>query len=106
MAELLITSQGIAGAPTLYLQGEFDSYSAPRVRALLEALTNAPHPHVRVHLGGLEYIDSAGLGALIAGLKQATDQEGSLELIAPTPEVERILHITGLDKIFTISAEA
>ena len=106
MAELLITSQTIAGAPMVYLQGEFDSYSAPRVRALLESLTSEPCPHVRVHLGGLEYIDSTGLGVLVAGLKQATDQQGQLELIAPTPAVERVLHITGLDKIFTISAEA
>jgi len=106
MPELHISSQTIAGVAMVYLHGEFDSYSAPQVRALLETLMTEPNPYVRVHLGGLEYIDSVGLGVLVAGLKQAMDQQGQLELVAPTPAVERVLHITGLDKLFSISAEA
>ena len=106
MAELHISSQAVAGVPTVYLTGELDSYSAPRVRTLLEGLAAESHPCVRVHMGGLDYIDSTGLGMLVAALKQATDHEGQMELIAPTPAVVRVLHITGLDKIFCISAEA
>ena len=104
MAELHISSQTLAGVPTVTLSGEFDSYSAPRVRVLLETLTAGPSPCIRIHLTGLEYIDSTGLGVLVAALKQATDQSKRLELIGPTPALLRILHITGLDKIFSISA--
>lgn len=105
MAELHINSRVVAGVPTVYLQGDFDSYSAPRVRALLDSLTAQREPEIHVHLGGLEYIDSTGLGVLVAGLKQATDHAGSLCLIAPTPTVERTLHVTGLDQIFRIVSD-
>jgi len=84
------------------LQGDFDSYSAPRVRSLLETLELEKLPAVLVHLGSLEYIDSTALGVLVAGLKQATDHSGSLALVAPSPPVARILRITGLDKLFLI----
>lgn len=102
MAELNIVSQVVAGVPTVYLQGDFDAYSAPRVRTLLAALTAEETPEVRVHLGGLDYMDSTGLGVLVAGLKQATDHAGRFCLVAPPPAVERTLHITGLDRLFPI----
>ena len=105
MAELHISSRTCAGVPTVTLSGDFDSYSAPRVRVLLETLTAGPSPCIRIHLAGLEYIDSTGLGVLVATLKQVTDQSGRLELIGPTPPVLRILHITGLDKIFSITVD-
>lgn len=105
MAELHISSQTCDGVPTVTLQGEFDSYSAPRVRILLETLTAGANPCIRIQLAGLEYIDSTGLGVLVAALKQVTNRSGRLELIEPTPPVLRILQITGLDKIFSISAE-
>lgn len=102
---LHIDSQMVAGIPTVYLQGDFDVSSAPRVRTLLESLTCQEAPAIQVHLGRLDCLDSIGLGVLVAGLKQALDRNGSLSLIAPTPTVERILRITGLDTLFTIVAE-
>ena len=105
MAELHVHTQVVAGVPTIYLRGDFDSYSAPRVRTLLDELTAEANPQIRVHLAGLDYVDSTGLGVLVVGLKQATDQNGSLCLVAPPPSVERTLRITGLDRVFPIVAE-
>lgn len=105
MAELHIHSQVVAGVPTVYLQGDFDAYSAPRVRTLLDALTADARPEIRLHLAGLDYVDSTGLGVLVGGLKQAMDQAGSLCLIAPTPALRRTLRITGLDRLFPIVAD-
>ncbi|MDQ2798697.1 MAG: STAS domain-containing protein [Armatimonadota bacterium] len=102
---LHIDSQMVAGIPTVYLQGDFDLDSAPRVKTLLESLTRQEAPAIRVHLGRLDCLDSVGLGVLVAGLKQALDRNGSLSLIAPPPIVERTLRITGLDKLFPIVAE-
>ena len=106
MSELRIDSQVVAGVQTIYLQGEFDSYSAPRVRALLETLACQKEPSIRVHLGGLEYIDSVGLGVLVSGLKMATDRNGELCLVAPTPTIQRTLRITGLDLLFPIVTDS
>lgn len=105
MAELHVQTQVVAGVPTIYLRGDFDSYSAPRVRTLLDELTAGDSPEIRVHLAGVGYVDSTGLGVLVAGLKQATDQGGSLCLVAPPPSVERTLRITGLDRLFPVVTE-
>jgi anti-sigma B factor antagonist len=102
MAELQINSEVISGVPTIYLKGELDSYSAPRVRQLLESMTDLETPKVLIDISSLEYIDSAGLGVLVAALKKAADHSGTIALIGPAPNVARVLTVTGLDKLFTV----
>ena len=42
MAELQINSQVLDGMPIVSLEGELDSYSAPRVRSILDTLVEGP----------------------------------------------------------------
>jgi len=105
MAELQIDSKVVAGVPTIYLQGEFDSYSAPRVRSILDLVTEGEKPTVIIQMTGLDYIDSAGLGVLVATLKHMNDREGALALVGLSPSVARVFRVTGLDTIFTICGD-
>jgi anti-sigma B factor antagonist len=102
MAELEIQTRMVEGVPEVGLLGELDSYSAPRVRQLLETLIDAEQSMVRMRLTELEYIDSTGLGVLVGALKQSNDHAGTLILIEPSPQVAHILQVTGLDKVFTV----
>jgi anti-sigma B factor antagonist len=102
MAELEIHTHYIGRVPTVRLQGDFDSYSATRVRRLLETYTQAEKPTLLVDMGDVEYIDSAGLGVLVAALKQATDRSGNLAIVNPSVAVSRVLRVTGLDTLFSI----
>ena len=104
MAELQIDSQVVGGVPTIYLQGELDSYSAPRVRNILETMTETPKPTVLIDMTGLEYIDSAGLGVLVAALKGVNDHSGAMALIGLTPAVARVFRVTGLENLFSVCA--
>ena len=106
MAELQITTRMAEDEREIWLLGEFDSYSAPRVRELLESFLTGEEPHVRLHLTDLEYIDSTGLGVLVGALKQTTDRAGTLVLVEPSPQVAHVLQVTGLSKVFTILTES
>ncbi len=48
----------------------------------------------------LEYIDSVGLGALLAGLKKAVAAGGDIRLADVRPKVKMTLEITRVDQIF------
>jgi anti-sigma B factor antagonist len=58
---------------------------------------------VVIDLSGLTYMDSAGLGVLIAAYKQAQKAGTILSLAAPPPEVSHVLAITGLDRFLPIA---
>lgn len=47
-------------------------------------------------------MDSSGLAVLISGLRRTKEMGGSLVLVSPTGSVQRVLDITGLDKVFAI----
>jgi anti-sigma B factor antagonist len=102
MAELQINSYVIAGVPKLQLEGELDCYSAPRVRQVLDAVMDGARPVVVIDMARLEYIDSSGLGALVAALRQAQAEDGTILLVAPSGVVARVLKVTGLDKVFSV----
>jgi anti-anti-sigma factor len=80
-------------APT----GEIDF---ARVRPLRDALVHAATlPQTRrvvVDLRDVTLIDSTGLGALIAGLKAATDNGVSYQVCNANPFIYQTLAITGL----------
>ncbi|MGO8670533.1 MAG: STAS domain-containing protein [Capsulimonadaceae bacterium] len=102
MAEFEIDCQVVSEVPTVYLSGELDSYSSPRIRLVLEKVIDGARPSVVVHLGALEYIDSAGLAVLVAAQNAAKDRGGRLLLVGPSPGVARVFRVTGLDSIFVI----
>jgi len=52
-----------------------------------------------IDLSQVEFIDSSGLGALVACLKTARQGGGDLRLAAPSEQVTMILAMTNLDRV-------
>jgi anti-sigma B factor antagonist len=87
----------------LAVHGELDFDGAPSLRlGLIEAIDESLGRRVVVDLEGVDFIDSAGLGVLVGGLKRAKDGEGELVLVATGQSVLRVLELTGLTRVFAI----
>jgi anti-sigma B factor antagonist len=56
--------------------------------------------HVVLHLGGVDYIDSGGLGLLVRNLMHARRSAGSLTVCAVSPKIDEVLRITRLKPVF------
>ncbi len=57
-------------------------------------------PHIVLHLGGIEFLDSAGLGLLVRCRARAENANASLKVCALSPKVEQILKVTRLTSTF------
>jgi anti-sigma B factor antagonist len=60
--------------------------------------------HVLLHLGGVEFIDSGGLGLLARYLTRAQNAGGALKLCALSSKVDDVLKITRLKPVFQVYA--
>jgi len=69
---------------------------------LKQAVPDGPGA-VSLDLARVEFIDSSGLGALVA-LRKHLPEERRIRLVGPTPFVERVLRLTCLDHIFEIAS--
>lgn len=105
MQQLEVTAEQRDGHVVVHLAGDLDVATAPRVRAaLLEAIAGSPN--VVVECAALDFLDSTGLGVLIAARTRARSAGGSLLLTGVRPQLERLLAVTGVDRLFRIEPHA
>ena len=77
--------------------GEIDSSSAPQFREILEPLLDEPGlAEIVVDLGGVTFLDSAGLCVLAAAHRRTKGRDVQLRVLASSRAVIRPLQITGL----------
>lgn len=88
-----------SGAVVIRPEGRLNMVAAPDVRRELHDLIAAGHTRVVIDLGGTDFIDSSGLGALISGLKVARQAGGDLRIAAPTTQVATVLTLTNLNRV-------
>lgn len=92
--------QGDNGVTVVAPIGRLDVAGAPALKeAISEALKNGP-PRVVLDLEGVSFVDSTGLGSVIAALKQIRSSQGDLRLAAPNQQVRVVLELTTLDRVF------
>jgi len=58
--------------------------------------------NIEIDLSETSFLDSCGLGALVALHKTACARNGSLRLLTPTPSVRQILELTRMHRIFDV----
>lgn len=56
-----------------------------------------------VDLTGSQYVDSTGLGTLLASQKRLRQRGGNLTLVISSPRIRKLFEITGMVKIFSIA---
>ncbi len=93
------------GASTVELRGELDGYSAERLRHCLQELTDAGHRRIVLDVKEMEFIDSAGLGVLIAATKCLSQHEGELVVTSAGPQAAKLFEMTGVDTVVTVERE-
>jgi anti-sigma B factor antagonist len=82
--------------------GEVDTTTAPLLyEAIVEALAGNPAILV-VHLGAVDFMDSAGIAVLAVSLKRAAERQAKLRLVITRPHLQEIFTLTGLERVFAI----
>lgn len=104
---MLVTSVAEGDAVRLSFQGlaAIDSRNAVEVKRQALAHLRAA-PNVIVDLTGVEFVDSAGIGALIGLFKHARGRGGRARFCGLTPGVLSVLELIQLDRIFEIYGDA
>ncbi|WP_227939739.1 STAS domain-containing protein [Alkalihalobacillus deserti] len=98
---LTIRQENRLDTTVLFLSGEIDAYTAPKLREELTPLTELGR-NIKVDLTDVHYIDSTGLGIFIGALKATHIHKGDLILTGMTERIQRLFTITGLNEVITI----
>ena len=100
--DLSLESKTVSEQTVLAVGGELDTYTAPTLRDRLADLQESGTNTVVIDLSGVDFLDSTGLGVLVASLERAKQLGGALPLVCAEERILRLFRITGLDAVFTI----
>jgi anti-sigma B factor antagonist len=87
------------GITVVRLAGRLDMGSADLLKRRVASLVEDGHARVAVDLTEVSFIDSAGLGALISGLKSTRSAGGDLRIAAPNEQTRMVLSLTGMERV-------
>jgi len=101
MAELDVNERQAGDVTILDLTGEVRlGDSSVALRDSVRKLADAGKNKVLLNLAGVKYIDSSGIGELIANYTTVSRQGGQLKLLNLTDRIQNLLVITKLLTVF------
>lgn len=99
-----LQAEQLAGGLVIRAQGSrIDAGGAIAFKDAMRALTEGSEGRVILDLGEVDFVDSSGLGAIVAAMKQLGTGR-KLELSGLTPTVDRVFRLTRMDRVFPIHA--
>ena len=70
------------------------------LRNAVQEILDAGNQHILLNLEKVSYMDSAGIGELVACYKRAKEKGGSVKLLNPSGKVYDLLQLTKLEEVF------
>ncbi|OWY11514.1 anti-sigma factor antagonist [Thioclava sp. NG1] len=100
-----LTAEALEGALVVHLaEARLDAAIALRFKERMRDVTMQPAPRVLLDLSKVEFLDSSGLGAVVAVMKSlAPDRQ--LELCGLTPNVVKVFRLTRMNSVLPIHAD-
>jgi anti-sigma B factor antagonist len=87
------------GPSALRLVGDLDLLAAEELGKLLLPMCEVSGAVVELDLRDVSFVDSTGIALLLRAHRRADEHGARLQVAAPAPAVERVLHATGADEI-------
>jgi anti-sigma B factor antagonist len=100
--DLSLSENTVDSQTIVHVRGEVDVHSAPQLRDRLTDVIDGGKKSIVVDLSRLDFIDSTGLGALVAALNHAKGTDAALRVVCSSERVLKLFRITGLDEVFSI----
>ncbi len=101
-----LSAEAIDGALVVRLgEPRLDAAIAIQFKDRMREMLAHPSPRVVLDMAAVGFLDSSGLGALVAVMKGLMPAR-QLELRGLSANVERVFRLTRMDSVFTISADA
>mgnify|MGYP000359589651 CR=1 FL=1 len=103
MAHLTINERNAGNATILDLSGRITiGEGSVQLREAVRRLLEQGNKNLLIDLGGVDYVDSSGIGELVSCYTTTKNQGGQLKLLNLTKKIKDLLSITKLLTVFEV----
>lgn len=103
---MMVSYDVVSGWTVVEVDGDVDAHTAPMIREAVLKLLDEGHRHFVLDLGFVSFMDSMGLGVIVAITKRIREQEGSLRIASLSGRLLRILDLSGMRESYEIYPSA
>lgn len=101
-----LTQQQLNGFSVLYIKEErIDAHNSGDLKQYILDMIESGENNIVVQLQEVKFVDSSGLGALLAGYKHAATKSGKLALSNMQRQVLSMFELTRLNRVFEIYSD-
>lgn len=101
-----LTQQQLNGFSILYIKEErIDAHNSGDLKQYIIDMIEEGEINIVVQLQEVKFVDSSGLGALLAGYKHAAAKAGKLVLSNMQQQVLSMFELTRLNRVFEIYSD-
>ena len=91
------------GVLAVKLRGDIDHHSAKLIRQRIDSELFITRPdELRLELSEIEFMDSSGLGLILGRYQTATEMGAEFSIEDPSPSVNKMLKLSGCEKMINI----
>ena len=84
------------------LSGSCTMNVAPQLRERIRKLASEAPRFIVLEMSTLDFIESTGLGSIVAGYLRLRRHQGEVRLVAPSEAITRLLDLTRLNQLFEV----
>ena len=99
---MTVTEENDNDVSIIAIDGRLDAGSSKRVLASVRELLKRNRLNIILDMSGVAFIDSAGVGILLASYRAVDAKGGALKICAIQNQVERVFNMTRLAGFFEI----
>src|SRR5262245_66547207 len=100
-----ITSEIVGGVLELRMQGRLDNEASDDLLAAVDGVLRMGNHAALLDMRGVDYVSSAGLGALVRAQKRFQAIHGIFGVASSSPQVAEILQLTRLATVLVCDPE-
>ncbi|WP_431949058.1 STAS domain-containing protein [Actinacidiphila sp. bgisy167] len=99
---MMVSYDVVNGWTVVEVDGDVDAHTAPMIREAVLGLLVEGRRHFVLDLGFVTFMDSMGLGVIVAITKRVRELDGSLCMASVSSRLLRILELTGMRESYEI----
>ncbi|MDX2680630.1 STAS domain-containing protein [Streptomyces sp. NY05-11A] len=99
---MMVSYDVVNGWSVVEVDGEVDTHTAPMIREGVIKLLDEGHRHFVLDLSFVPFMDSMGLGVIVAITKRIREHEGSLRIASVSGRILRLFDLSGMRESYEI----
>ncbi|MEU6283220.1 STAS domain-containing protein [Streptomyces sp. NPDC047028] len=103
---MMVSYDVVDGWTVVEVDGELDAHTTPLIREGVIKLVDEGHRHFVLDLSFVPFMDSMGLGVIVAITKRIREHEGSLRIASVSPRMLKLFDLSGMRKSYEMYPSA